>query len=745
MLIKNVTVEGFRVYKSRKTFDFSQGINLIVAPNGSGKSTILYALRLLMINKGDVNLDEFIHTGLDQFYIEAEFTHLNREYKVTLLYKKSGKTGSSTRKLYIDDIEKEVAINSDAISILAEIFDPELTGASLFSMQGKNEIIEVTDSERREILKKLQELTFKKEIEKLEEQIKSFEEGDVDLSKRIYALESKTFERKELKELPLSDKEEESKRLELSVLMEKKANYDAQKKHLESVLSHIKSLEEREDDLLNEQDSIKGAKEKAENELRVNFSEATYTDSENAYNTSYKEVEEEIRDLEQTEPPISKKEIEIQEKRKKDEETLQEKKEELSEIKIARFPKNPTEKLNSEINDLVENKAEVSAEKNQILSKLDSVNNGTCPECGRPYTASHKSELEVELSQLELNEEKLSNSIEELKEERNSILEKIEENTSKVEKRSEIKSTIENLEHRISTAKENADLIREQVKRERKNLINEKKRDLSDLRIRWEDSKTKFNDKKESLTKTIEESEEQLFEISAKIKKTHDELGLIETPEVNEDGINELSFSISTLEKVLTDNSETRQYNDVAEAHNREMEVQEKDNDSKITKLQEEKTNLLETKTNYVTAKAILQKDFPNYIIERLVGAIEDDINDFISTVYTKDLNIQFRQTKTAIKMVYGAGDKKVSAKGLSGAEKKLTQIGFIHSLNRKQELGALILDEPDSSLDDRNSLEFFESLGTMGQLYKQLIIITHNSKMKSYLISNYEPNVLSL
>lgn len=55
-LFYSLTLEGFRVYSQSMTFDFSKKLCLaIFAPNGLGKSSVIYALEFLFSKNGTLD------------------------------------------------------------------------------------------------------------------------------------------------------------------------------------------------------------------------------------------------------------------------------------------------------------------------------------------------------------------------------------------------------------------------------------------------------------------------------------------------------------------------------------------------------------------------------------------------------------------------------------------------------------------------------------------------------------------
>ena len=51
MYLSEIKIEGYKIFDERITITFNKGLNLIVGENGSGKSTIIDAIRLLLLIK----------------------------------------------------------------------------------------------------------------------------------------------------------------------------------------------------------------------------------------------------------------------------------------------------------------------------------------------------------------------------------------------------------------------------------------------------------------------------------------------------------------------------------------------------------------------------------------------------------------------------------------------------------------------------------------------------------------------
>lgn len=87
MKIRALTLQNLRKYEEAR-FEFKNGLNWILGPNASGKTTVLEALYVLMTGRSfrTAQLSELIRHGSDYFYIEAAFTKYGLEHSLRFSY-----------------------------------------------------------------------------------------------------------------------------------------------------------------------------------------------------------------------------------------------------------------------------------------------------------------------------------------------------------------------------------------------------------------------------------------------------------------------------------------------------------------------------------------------------------------------------------------------------------------------------------------------------------------------------------
>jgi DNA repair protein SbcC/Rad50 len=228
MKILNLKLENFKQIKNAD-INFTNGITLISGDNGSGKTSILEAISLLIADHTKKTLKDLINWNSNYFNISIEFEHLGKNFKENFYYSEK----KSERELYIDSVN--VGKGNDATEKLSEYINPKLSLASAISAEGEIDIISVRPAERREHLKKIYNLDFSKGIEDLDLKIKKIENEDIqELTRKIYFLDNKKYNIEEIRILPFDEKEYLSKKelLESNKLI--KANYENQLKEYES-------------------------------------------------------------------------------------------------------------------------------------------------------------------------------------------------------------------------------------------------------------------------------------------------------------------------------------------------------------------------------------------------------------------------------------------------------------------------------------------------------------------------------
>lgn len=147
MLIRKLSLENFRCHR-KATYEFKEGINLILGKNGAGKSSIVEAIGLALIKgqKTRDGLTEAVTKGEKRYKIELEF-----EGADGLLYRAVRKSGANP-ELYLKD--ESAPLNPDKL--------PELVGLDIENAEAlytkvvcshQNQIVSLFDDTSGEIKK----------------------------------------------------------------------------------------------------------------------------------------------------------------------------------------------------------------------------------------------------------------------------------------------------------------------------------------------------------------------------------------------------------------------------------------------------------------------------------------------------------------------------------------------------------------------------------------------------------------
>lgn len=737
MKFNSITFRNFRTYQNEKTITFNDGMNLIFADNGSGKSTIIQAIRLILFGHNQAkNLDSLVNWNSESknFYLELNFNIEGNTYVASWEYDKKG---SPSSKRTITKNGEQIVEGAEACkTYFSEMFDIGLMDNALFSRQNLNNIIEVTDSERSEVLKKIKDVDFTNKIKKeIDPEIESNESEATDLSVEIRALESKTYNLQETYEVPMDESEVSSSEKELELT--KKEIQIAQEsneklKKLEDELDHLivkkTRIEKKEEKKKESLSDIKEKLEKEEGRVIEDKSDSLVSEKDSlSVDSELKENEEKYDKL------LSEKESQLKKKT-----------EEISKITVERTPPFDDSELERLKKEITEKTVEIKnhKEKQELISK------GVCPTCNRPFEEGHehKEQNSIDVLNEELQELK-DNKERELKR-KEEYEQRIEENNLLKDKKSELKHEISSLESEISSLEKEKksshqaiiDSYEQKVNLLDEKIKNEKERYESEIKHR-EQAVKDLQERIADLKSEIKDIEKDISEINSEVEEKENQIEECEVVSTDdlEEKKNKLSSKIKKYYDVISKN-------EVIEKNNKELEEEQSIDSRTLKRLQKKKDKIQTRILKLKEAKTLLQKELPAYIISQSIQSIQDGINTFIDNVYTKPLEIEFKLNKSSIAMNYGGKKSKIPVKGgLSGAESKMVQIGFISKFNHDLGLNCIFLDEPDENISENNSEKLYEILGEMTSEFSQVFIITHQERMKEYLINNYESTVISL
>ena len=255
-LIK-LELEGFGCFKDKKEFLYESGVNLVLAENGKGKTTQIEAIELMLLSVIDGNYADYLYRNketnatVNEFTISLEFM-LNGKHLLETLTCKKGKTCTTTRNLKDVDTDVDLANGEGVKEWLNEKLPVNVSKYALFVRQNSDmDIIHCSDSERRDLFKRIQDLDYTKEIKTLiEPKIEQTKEKIIENDKEIFALENKAYIAKDFVELPFTEDEYKLKKSQMDKLI-------AEKSLIEEKNNQLNDLRERKNKLESEINSIK--------------------------------------------------------------------------------------------------------------------------------------------------------------------------------------------------------------------------------------------------------------------------------------------------------------------------------------------------------------------------------------------------------------------------------------------------------------------------------------------------------
>ena len=740
-LIK-LELEGFGCFKDKKEFLYESGVNLVLAENGKGKTTQIEAISILLLSDYDGSFADYMNRDCDTFTISLEFMFDNKHLLETLTCKK-GKTYTTTRNLKDVDTDTDLANGEGVKEWLNERLPVSTSKYALFVKQNSDmDIIHCSDSERRDLFKRIQDLDYTKEIKTLiEPKIEQIKEKIIENDKEIFALENKKYETKALNDLPFDENTYALKKTKLENLI-------AEKSLIEEKNNQLNDLRERKNKLESEINSIKissDSKKSKIDELKSFDFDTEKEKIEKEFADKKLESENKIKSLEEQrenlDKDINEKSLNLECEIKKIEDEGNELVKEIDSIRLIKLIKFDENSLTNARNNLAELKTKHSIS----ISNAEKLKNNICPVCGGSCTDKH-AQFESEAKELDKQIMECESVINDLLQKKSNIDEKAKKNEELKERKNNLsnelvmkQSLIENkrmeqksLNSSLMEKKQNYSNQIESENRILESVDSEKTSKLNALTEKNEMIVTQINQLENELIGLIKDAENKYSEQSKLSKKI--ESFFVGT--FDENKIVEIETELKKYDSVVAENKVIKEYNE-------QLEETKKADKKELEKFKERKQKFEKEKFDLENSKKILTTDYPSWAILQNLKNIENDINEFIDQVYYKPLNVKFDMTRSGISMRFG-DDIKVER--LSGAEKAITNIGFCESFNKNLNLNMILLDEPDAPLSATRKEMFYSSLLEMKDVFEQMIVVTHSKDMVAYIQANdTDCNIITL
>jgi DNA repair exonuclease SbcCD ATPase subunit len=690
MIFNSISLENFGVIK-KFSKQFDKNILVLAGENGNGKSTILKAILLAVFDDYEGVLADYVNWDSSYFQVIVNFTHRGIDYESVVRYE-----GATDRTLRFGD---KVLKGDEAKRKLKDIVDVDLLKAGMLAMEQEIAIVKTKPAERREYLKRIYDIEFKRQLADIENDIKI---SELELAGKT-ALQSEIENRKytipEKPEFPFD-----------------KTGYDLIKANLEIERSKLHAAEESiriyeqtrselsglEDQSANLSETVKRINDK------INRSQIELTELPEAKNKAFS-METSVLNGAENELKAADDEFVNKHKALSDD---------LNGIVLERLPAFNLDEFNTISQELYVKKSK--------LTELESAKD-VCPACGQSISSpehierrkQETLELAGQIGELTVRFEMAVNQKFKREQADKNNLEKTNRRTS--------------LQHQLSLLEEKnkSDCFRIQSK------IDSARNNMKNLDAKFAAEETRIislidadSDNKNNLTA-------QLNEVTAKIAKARDTLEGMKTIPLD-----------SIKSRIQKFESDIRLYEDtasrIAEIERMEARIAvQKEKDAKqLEEVRSEIQVLNELIGNWKLGIKILKTEFPVYVISRVIKDIEKAMNEFLKRTYPK-YYVEVQDRKNALHIVYGPKKKDVSS--ASGFERQIFSLSFMYAISRATGNKCWILDEADSAATEKNSGIFYRVLGeSMGQGIDQAVIVSHKPATRSILEFDYNAEVIT-
>jgi DNA repair exonuclease SbcCD ATPase subunit len=689
MIFNSISLENFGIIK-KFSKQFDKSILVLAGENGEGKSTILKAILLAVFDDYENTLSEYVNWESDYFQVTVNFTHRGIDYEVIVRY-----DGSTDRTLRFKD---KVLKGDEAKKKLKETIDFDLLKAGMLAMEQKVAIVDTKPAERREYLKRIYDIEFKRQLADLEGDIKA---SELELAKKTTLqteVENRKYTTPSKLEYPFGE-------IEYNLI---KANLEIERSKLHAAEENCRLRTQTEMEL----DALNNQKDKLNESIEL----LDFKISEN---------QEKKQGL-----PEAKNIIVISETSNKDawQEGLKQAEGSfaltyestnamLASIILERPPAFNLDDFNSVSQELYSKKAK--------LSELESATD-ICPTCGQSISSpEHIEKRKDEVKVLNQSIAELSKRFKELSDQkkRRELVEK--NNLEKTNNKTKLQHEIDML-----TEKLNTDKIRFQSK------IDQIQAKLDRLDAEYLAEDVKLGELILADTDNKKNLKSQLNSIIQKVADLRDKLKGIAI--VSTDGIKKV---IQKFELDIQSYDEVTSRNIEIERMEKQIAIQKENDTNQLEALKTEIQVLNQLIGDWKLGIKILRTEFPVYVISRVIKDIEKAMNEFLKRTYPK-YAVEVQDKKNALQIVYGPKKKDVGS--ASGFERQIFSLSFMYAISRAIGNKCLLLDECDSQASDTNSGIFYRVIGdAIGKGFDQIILISHKSSTRNILEFDYGAEVL--
>lgn len=622
-------------------------IILLIGNNGAGKSTVLTAIALCLLeSKRSDSFKENVKLGETESHVELDAEINGKPINISIDLSST----SSTMNRYAKYDGKEYK-NSE-VSVLLDSFDLRYYSDIIMSAQGAGDITKLTPAQREVYLQKLLNFDFTEQNEECKEHIKdvndkiSYNTNQIEFSKKMIA--QRTTEIKNPEPLNFSIEDENSCKADKIVLTQKINELS------EKIIKKNTLLKSKTDITSNSIVKSKQAIARLTSAIEYSQSNVSKIDS---LNNDKVLLEKEIAELNNNY-------------------TSENTKYNGYDVDI--------KSLSAQRDDVLNSISIVTSDKSHAQKHLNLIASGKCPECGKEFTDADKEKYDKELSDCE-------SSLSEYNSKLKIINDKlIEINTAKKESQNAVSKISNDISGKKSTLRQ----IDSNIQSLQKELesIEANKKALSDETERLSSFEKQVADIDNELS-TIDDVSEEYTKIHNDIDAINTKLAdytnqrtrydmAIRNNETIKNGINELNNNIISAEKLVDDyRAQFTMYDEAQKIFDKTLPAY----------LILKTCTMLESSMN----------DFIHIIFPKM-GVYLFQSKKGVEFFYTTDISAlppNFEKTNL------------INVKMASGFEKAVISIAFKVCLCRAYGLSFAFMDEIDEAGTDENSESLFRSV----------------------------------
>jgi DNA repair exonuclease SbcCD ATPase subunit len=696
MKIQTIEIENFGIIEKFK-YTFNSPITLLSGENGQGKSTVIKAILMNLFDVYSHTLDDYVNwnTGKNHFSVKSLFTHRGHSFESFMHY-----NGSTSRTLTIDGGQPYK--NSEAVKKLAEYLDPKVDLTALVSRQDENNVVMVEPSKRREHARKVFDISYPREVETLQALESQIQIEIRKIEDALLIARDKKYELKPVPDTVLTEVQY-SDRKKLFDMVQSDL-YAAESKH-KLFLEKADRLNVAHDKFVRAQSEVLGFKTTLTQPHFVALSEPqSFTKSPlyEALNNSKFILEEKIRGHESKVVDYT---------------------DQLSKIIPSRIPVFDRSTLDS-LGQQLSVVGKTIFEKNKALQ---SAGTGVCSECGTRLPdadaiEAHKAKISAELSAAFEEKEQAENlEREEIK--------KLQAHELRVAGQVQVQLDRERFTKLIAD---------EQLK------LSQTQTELSKITNEVELKTAEFNQSIELLKEKKKSVEDQLLSARSRLEECRADQDNLqaELSAMTDDSekLRKIKSEVELLDKEIKDYEAAIVEIERIKQENKQIQIDNQENDKLIRLLELQRQEAGQKLTDHTEARTYYQKDLPLFVVMQKIGKIQDEANKFLQETYAGRYQLSFEDKKDALYILYGP---QRDARLASGYEKQLFSVAYMVGLSRLQNLGIMILDEPDSAASEKNSMLFYRVLMETREHLPQLILVSHRTPTKEMLRLDFKAEVL--